>query len=83
MTKLQVLQGLATFAMSCEANDVQLHYNYNPDSNAVYVHVYEGGKRENSLGVEFAECLYFEEGFLEERLTSIINTVIDKYYKKG
>jgi hypothetical protein len=83
MTKLQVLQGLATFAMSCEANGVEFFYNYNPNSNAVYCHVYEGGKRTDSNGLEFSETIYFEDGNLESDLKKIIETVIDKYYKKG
>ena len=91
MTKLEVLQGLATFAMSCEANGVEFFYNYNPSGNVVYCHVYEGGKRSGSNGIEFSETIYFVNedsindplGHLEARLTSIINTVIDKYYKKG
>lgn len=83
MNKLQVLQGLATFAMSCEANDVEFFYNYNPNSNAVYCHVYECGKRTASNGIDFQKSIYFEDENLEHDITIIINTVIDKYYKKG
>ena len=87
MTKLEVLQGLATFAMSCEANDVEFFYNYNPNSNAVYCHVYEGGKRTASNGIDFQKSIYFtrldfEDGNLESDLKEIIESVIDKYYKK-
>jgi hypothetical protein len=82
MNKLQVLQGLATFAISCEANDVEFFYNYNPNSNAVYCHVYEGGKRTASNGIGFQKSIYFEDGNLESDIKQIIESVIDKYYKK-
>ena len=91
MTKLEVLQGLATFSMSCEANGVEFFYNYNPSGNVVYCHVYEGGKRSGSNGIEFSETINFlycdsindPLGYLESRLKEIIESVIDKYYKKG
>jgi len=83
MTKLEVLQGLATFALSCEANGVELFYYYQPHVNSVSVNVWEGGKYHGSDGIEFSHTIYFENAFLETQLTFIINTVIDKYYKKG
>ena len=81
MTKLEVLQGLATFAMSCEANGVEFFYSYNPNSNTVYTHVYEGGKRTDSNGVEFDESIYFDDLGIQESLKYIIESVIDKYFK--
>jgi hypothetical protein len=83
MTKLEVLQELATFAVSCEANGVEFFYNYNPNSNAVYCHVYEGGKRTDSNGIEVQESIYFDDLGIQESLQYIIESVIDKYYKKG
>jgi hypothetical protein len=83
MTKLEVLQGLATFAMSCEANGVEFFYSYNPNSNAVYTHIYEGGKRTDSVGIEYVEVIYFDgsDGLPSDRLKYIIDSVIDNYFK--
>ena len=83
MTKLEVLQGLATFAMSCEANGVEFHYCYNPNANVAYVHVYKDGKRQHGNGIEYDQSIYFDglDGIPSDRLKYIIDSVIDKYFK--
>jgi len=82
MTKLEVLQGLATFALSCEANGVELFYSYQPHVNSVTIIVWEGGKYHGSDGIEFSQTIYFDEKTEESDLKQIIETIIDTYYKK-
>jgi hypothetical protein len=83
MTKLEVLQGLATFAMSCEANGVELFYSYSPHVNSVNVNIYGEGKWTDSNSIEFSENIYLDglDGRSEDRLKYIIESVIDKYFK--
>ena len=82
MTKLEVLQGLATFAMSCEANGVDLFYNYQPHTNAVNINVWDNGTYEGSEGIEYSYTIYFGNSVDNmNELKTVIDSIIDKYFK--
>jgi hypothetical protein len=62
--------------MSCEANGVDLFYNYSPHINGFSVNVYEGGKWVENGSITFMETVYFNDGDLELQLKKIIDIVI-------
>ena len=80
MKKFEILKAVVDFAESCEANGVQLFFDYAPHCDFVRVYVYKNGKYTVlDSEIEYIEKIFFgDEPF--EKLKEIINQVIDKYY---